>query len=77
MIQVGRRWSMVPLHPEFVVDEKAQRKAVLLPLRQWKRLMEEIEELEDIRAYDKANAELADTVPFEAAVRRVNARAKK
>ena len=68
---------MVPLHPEFVVDEKAQRKAVLLPLREWKRLMEEIEELEDIRAYDKAKAEPDNAVPFEVAVRRVKARAKK
>ncbi len=45
---------MVALHPEFVVDKKAAKKAVILPFAEWRRLMEEIEELEDIRAYDKA-----------------------
>jgi PHD/YefM family antitoxin component YafN of YafNO toxin-antitoxin module len=68
---------MLLLHPEFVVDEKARRKAVLLPLREWKGLMEAMEELEDIRAYDKAKAEADDTAPFEEAVCRVKARTKK
>ena len=40
---------MVALHPEFVVDKKAAKKAVILPFAEWQRLMEEIEELEDIR----------------------------
>ena len=68
---------MPALHPEFVVDEKAEKRAVLLPLREWELLMEEIEELEDIRAYDKAKAERDDPVPFEEAVRRIKTRAKK
>ena len=37
---------MVALHPEFVVDKKAAKKAVILPFAEWQRLMEEIEELE-------------------------------
>jgi hypothetical protein len=68
---------MVQLNPEFVVDGKGRTTAVILPLRQWKRLMEEIGELEDIRAYDKAKAEAGGAVPFQEAVRRVKARAKK
>ena len=68
---------MVALHPEFVVDEKAEKKAVLVPFAEWQRLMEEMEELEDIRAYDKAKAERDDPVPFEEAVRRIKTRAKK
>jgi PHD/YefM family antitoxin component YafN of YafNO toxin-antitoxin module len=68
---------MVTLHPEFVVDEKAQKKAVLLPIAEWQRLMEEIEELEDIRAYDKAKAEPDDEVPFEEAVRQLKSSKKK
>jgi PHD/YefM family antitoxin component YafN of YafNO toxin-antitoxin module len=68
---------MVPLHPEFVVDKKAARKAVILPFAEWQRLMEEIEELEDIRAYDKAKAEAGGAVPFEETVKRIRGRAKK
>ena len=68
---------MVALHPEFVVDEKAAKKAVILPFAEWQRLMEEVEELEDIRAYDKAKAEADDAVPFEEAIRRIRGKAKK
>ena len=57
---------MIALHPEFGVIGKAEKKAVLLPIAEWKRLMEDMEELEDIRAYDKAKAEPADApVPFD------------
>jgi len=68
---------MVALHPEFVVDKKAGKRAVILPFAEWQRLMEEIEELEDIRAYDKAKAEADDAVSFEKAVRRIRGKAKK
>ncbi len=68
---------MVALHSEFVVDKKAAKKAVILPFAEWQRLMEEIEELEDIRAYDKAKAEADDAVPFEETVRRIRGQAKK
>jgi hypothetical protein len=69
---------MVALHPEFVVNQKAQKKAVLLPIAEWRRLMEDIEELEDIRAYDKAKADPKDAaVPFEKAVREIKSRSRK
>ena len=73
----GRRLIMVSLHPEFVVDKKAARTAVLLPFAEWQRLMEEIEELEDIRAYDKAKAEPGKAVLFEDAIRQMRGRSKK
>ncbi len=68
---------MITLHPEFVVDNKAERKAVLLPLADWNRLMEEIEELDDIRAYDKATSRSEKSIPFDEAVRMIKSKAKK
>ena len=62
---------MVTLHPEYVVDENQHRKAVLLPVAEWKRIVDELEELDDIRAFDKAKAGLQETVPFEQAVREI------
>jgi hypothetical protein len=61
--------AMIPLHPEFVVDEKENRKAVIVPYDEWRRLMDELEELDDIRAYDRAKAEPDEAIPFEDAVR--------
>ena len=68
---------MLELHPEFVVDEKARKKAVLIPLSDWKRLMDALEELEDIRAYDKAKSRAEPVVPFEEAVRQIKAKNRK
>ena len=64
---------MVTVHPEYVVDEKQQRKAVLLPVAEWERIVEELEELDDIRAFDRAKAGPQDSVPFEQAVREIRA----
>ena len=62
---------MVDIHPQYVVDDNQQRKAVLLPFAEWERIVEELEELDDIRAYDEAKAGPHDTVPFEQAVREI------
>ena len=63
---------MVKIHPEYIVDEKKKQKAILLPLTEWNQVLEELEELDDIRAYDKAKASCQDSIPFEQAVREIN-----
>ena len=62
---------MVKVNPQYVVDDKQQRKAVLISLEDWKRILEDLEELDDIRAYDKAKTGPQDTVSFEQAVREI------
>jgi PHD/YefM family antitoxin component YafN of YafNO toxin-antitoxin module len=62
---------MVTVHPEYVVDEQQNRKAVLLPAAEWDRIVDELEELDDIRAYDDAQPHIADRLPFEQAVREI------
>jgi hypothetical protein len=68
---------MVAVHPQFVVDAKSHKKAVIVPLRAWQRLMEDLAELEDIRSYDHAKAKGESAIPFETAVRQIRSRAKK
>lgn len=60
---------MVNVHPEYVVDEQQNRKAVLLPVSEWEQIVSELEELDDIRIYDAAKQHSCDRVPFEQAVR--------
>ncbi len=62
---------MIYVHPEFIIDENKRTKAVILPISEWNKLMNDIEELEDIRAYDKAKAGSQETIPFEQAVREI------
>jgi hypothetical protein len=52
----------------YIVDEKGKRVGVLLDLDDYRRLLEEAEELEAIRAYDAAKASQDEPIPFEQAV---------
>jgi hypothetical protein len=65
---------MISLHPEYIVDEQKHRKAVLLPLAEWDRILEDLEDLDDIRAFDAAKAGSQETIPFEQAVREIQGR---
>ena len=62
---------MVLVRLQYVVDEQQHPQAVLLPLAEWERIVEELEELDDIRAYDQAKTGPQEAVPFEQAVREV------
>jgi PHD/YefM family antitoxin component YafN of YafNO toxin-antitoxin module len=59
---------MITVHPEFVVDKHQKRKAVLVTADEWEQIVSELEELDDIRAYDAAQSHADDKVPFEQAV---------
>ena len=63
--------DMVTMHPEYVLDEQQNRKAVVLPLAEWEQVVRELEELDDIRAYDAAKGQADEAVPFEDAVREI------
>jgi len=62
---------MVNLHPEYVVDAQQHRKAVLLPVAEWDQVLDELEELDDIRAFDEAKAGPQEAIPLERAVREI------
>lgn len=48
---------MVDVHPQYINDTKGNKSLVVLPLQEFESLMEELEELEDIRLYDEAKKE--------------------
>ncbi|MDQ3924269.1 MAG: type II toxin-antitoxin system Phd/YefM family antitoxin [Actinomycetota bacterium] len=53
----------------YVVDENGKRVSVILPVEEYERMLEELEELEDLRLYDEAKAEIeregSEVVPLE------------
>lgn len=42
----------------YVVDEQGKRVGVMLPIEEYESLLEELEEMENVRAYDETKAEL-------------------
>lgn len=65
---------MITVHEEYVVDEQGRRKAVIVPMQPWNQILESLEELDDLRAYDNAKSQPADPVPFGQAVREIRDR---
>ncbi len=61
----------------FVVDSSGKRIAVMLPIREYDKIREALEELEDIKAYDSAKAKGSEVIPFEQAVREIESKRKK
>ncbi|MBW7857854.1 MAG: hypothetical protein H3C43_06115 [Leptonema sp. (in: Bacteria)] len=59
---------MTQLKEKFLVDEKGQRVAVLLDISDYERLLDELDELDAIKAYDAAKASGEDSIPLEDAL---------
>jgi hypothetical protein len=59
---------MIELHEEYLVDEKGNRKAVVISISEWQQVVQMLEELDDIRAYDEAKSQPSEAIPFEQAV---------
>ena len=62
---------MAEAKERYVVDEKGSRVAVMIDMERYQKLLEALEELESIRAYDEAKASGDAAIPFEQAVREI------
>jgi hypothetical protein len=59
---------MSTVSPRFLVDENHRPTDVVLTIDQWHGILEQLEELEDIRAYDAAKVGPQDAVPLTQAI---------
>jgi hypothetical protein len=53
---------------QFLTNEKGEKVAVVIGIEEYEKLLEELEDLEDIRAYDEAVASGETPIPFEQAI---------
>lgn len=68
LFDASRKNSPMPFKEQYVVDQKGNRVGVLLNIQDYEKLLEELEELDSIRAYDAARASGDEAIPFEEAV---------
>jgi hypothetical protein len=47
---------MISLHPQFINDT-AGKQLVILPMEEYNEILEELDEMEDVRLYDEAKRE--------------------
>jgi len=62
---------MFTLHERFVIDKNGKRTAILLDIEEYNKVLEELEELESIRAFDTAKSSGDEAIPFEQAVEEI------
>ncbi len=45
---------MITLNPHYITDSKGKKVSAILPMKEFKNILEELEELEDIKLYDES-----------------------
>jgi hypothetical protein len=60
---------MLTVHPQYITDEAGKKISVILPMEEFKNIIEELEELEDIRLYDEAKTLNEPAIPIDEAFR--------
>ena len=63
--RIERGVCTMSVKERYVVDDEGTRIGVLLDIDEYRRLLEELEELAAIRAYDAAKASADEAIPFE------------
>ncbi|MDP4189198.1 MAG: hypothetical protein Q8907_14500 [Bacteroidota bacterium] len=56
---------------QYITDTTGKKVSVIIPIRDYEKILEELEELEDIKAYDRAKARKSEPIPFEQAVKEI------
>jgi hypothetical protein len=59
------------MRTQYITDTTGKKMGVILPIRDYEKLMEGLEELEDIKAYDRAKIRKSKPIPFEQALKEI------
>jgi hypothetical protein len=62
---------MNKLKEKYVVDENGNKTEVILSIEDYKKLLDEIEELEEVKLYDEAKSTENETLPFDEAMKEI------
>jgi PHD/YefM family antitoxin component YafN of YafNO toxin-antitoxin module len=50
---------------QFITDEKGNKISIVIPLKEYSRILEELEELNDIRMFDEVKERKEKSLPLE------------
>jgi PHD/YefM family antitoxin component YafN of YafNO toxin-antitoxin module len=64
--------AILKKEPQFITDKKGKKLSVVISINEYKKMMEELEELEDIRLYDAVKARNEKSIPFKEYLQRRN-----
>jgi PHD/YefM family antitoxin component YafN of YafNO toxin-antitoxin module len=53
------------MNTQFITDGNGKKKAVILSMKEYKKMIEELEDLEDIRLYDEVKSRKEKSISFD------------
>jgi hypothetical protein len=68
---------MIHLKPQYITNDTGKKISVVLPIKEFKAIVEQLEELEDIRLYDAAKKVKGDSIDIDIAFKKLEARRKR
>jgi hypothetical protein len=45
---------MISIHPQYITDQSGNKISAVLPIKEFKNILDELEDLEDIKLYDES-----------------------
>lgn len=60
-----KKEKIYKVSPQFITNDKGEKVSVILPIKQYLKLLEVIEENEDIKLYDEVKAKNNHKIPFD------------
>ncbi|MBL7717381.1 MAG: hypothetical protein JNL72_00990 [Flavipsychrobacter sp.] len=67
---------MLTIHPQYITDSAGKKISVIIPMNEFNSILEELEELEDVKLYDEAKLSDEPTVPIDEAFKIIEANRK-
>lgn len=65
---------MGTLKLQFIEDNKGHKIAVLLPIEKYNSMLEQLEEIVDVKIYDAAKVYDEEVIPFDQAIQEIEAK---
>ncbi len=65
---------MVTINPQFITDTNGVKLSVVLPIKDFDAIMEELDELEDIKLYNEASKSTEASIPIDEAFKMIEAK---
>lgn len=65
------------VNPQYITDRKGKKISAVIPIKEFKTIMEELEELEDIKQYDEIKKRNEPSIAIDEAFKMIEAKRKK
>ncbi len=64
-------------NPQYITDSQGKKLSVVLPIKEYQKMLEDLEELDDLRLYDEAMALNEPSIPIDKAFQQIEEKRKK